>query len=67
MRLLFIPGRLNIINARLKGLKSGKVDEDAEFEDKEALEGKQRTTMPLILLNELLSFISHSRGCAAYG
>ena len=29
--------RLNIINARLNGIKSGKDDEDAEFEDVDAL------------------------------
>lgn len=32
--------RIKIITARLQGIKSGRVEEDAEFEDTEALEGE---------------------------
>ncbi len=33
--------RINIINARLGNLRRGKSDDDAEFEDMEALEGER--------------------------
>jgi cell division cycle protein 37 len=54
--------RLNIIKSRIKGLKSGKPDEDAEFEDMDALIGEaDELEKHISLRNKRISEINERR------